>query len=125
MRAVIRGLIFAVVSHSSAAADVTGAWSGMLTGAGTHGPNETTVYAVLRQDGERVTGSVGADKTHQLAIRNCRIEGTVIAGETVEWEGMVFRFKVSTSATEIRGLVEVVSPGGNVAQANLKMHRAK
>jgi hypothetical protein len=81
----------------------------MLTGTGTHGPNETTVYAVLRQDGDRVTGSVGPDKAHQLAIRNCRIEGSAITGETVKRVFEKFHAGRRLSIRQVAAIAIIVS----------------
>jgi hypothetical protein len=124
MKKLTFALMFGGLVVSAAALDVAGKWSGMLSSMGSHGPNETTIYAVLQQTGGRITGTVGPDKVHQLPIRNCRIEGSEIIGD-VEWEVMHFRFTLSAAGTGIHGGVDIVTPDGQVAKARLEIARAE
>lgn len=118
-------LIFWALAISAIAQDVSGKWSGLLSSKGSQGPNETTVYAVLQQTAGRITGTAGPDKAHQWPIRNCRIEGSKITGETAAWEGIIFRFTLSAAGADIQGNVDIVAPGGQVAKATLEIGRAK
>jgi hypothetical protein len=118
-------LLLGCLAMTAAAADVSGTWSGMLSSMGTHGSNETTVYIVLKQTGDQVTGTAGPDKAHQWPIRNAKVAGTNITGEVAEPEGTIFRFTVTADATSMKGDVDVVVAEGPVAKARLDVSRSK
>ena len=64
-------LLIALAIVSLGAADATGTWTGTLApGDGTSGP----ARLVLKQEGDKVTGTAGPDATAQHAIENGRAE---------------------------------------------------
>ena len=118
-------LLLGCLAMTAAASDVSGTWSGRLSSMGTYGSNETTVYVVLKQTGDQITGSAGPHKAHHWPIRNAKVAGTKITGEVAEPEGTIFRFTVTADAASMKGDVDVVVAEGPIAKARLDVSRSK
>jgi hypothetical protein len=58
--------ILALLALTASAADVTGKWSGTSTVTGAAGTSaHGSIYLALKQDGEKLTGSVGIGQADQ------------------------------------------------------------
>ena len=88
---------------SAIAADLSGRWSGeILTDGETH-----SLYFVLKQDGNTLTGSGGPDESEQHPMQNGKVEsgGRMIFDVPVA-KG-VFHFELSPDGDGLKGNVEV------------------
>ncbi len=59
-----------------AADDFTGKWSGKNTFVQAGAKQENAAYAILKQEGTSLTGTIGPDATHQWPISNAKFEAT-------------------------------------------------
>src|SRR6266699_2622761 len=106
---------------TAAAADVTGTWSGSLTG----GPDghDGSVTLVLKQSGTEITGTAGPSADHQMPIQKGTIEGDKIALEVPVGEGL-FKFALVVEGEHIKGDVDG-SMGDQKIQGKVDVTRAK
>jgi hypothetical protein len=106
----------------TAAADVTGTWSGTLSGAGPDG-QDGGLTLVLKQAGTEITGTAGPTAEHQMPIQKGKIEGDKIAIEVPVGEGM-FKFDLVLQGEHIKGDVNA-SMGDKQMNGKVDVTRAK
>lgn len=110
-------LAIALSVATLAVADATGTWTGTLTKSeGDGGP----AHLVLKQDGDKLTGSAGPDVNEQHPILNGRVENGVLTFELEN--GMKFALK--QDGDEITGEV-TRERDGETQKAKLAVKRAK
>ena len=86
-----RLLLIALTAATLVAADATGTWTGTLTPSdGTSGP----ARLVLKQEGDKVTGTAGPDATEQHTIENGKAESGNLTFQ-VSTPGGVMKFAVA------------------------------
>ena len=97
-------LLYAV---HAVAGDVTGKWSGSFKVSG--GDHSTPQIVILKQDGNRLTGSVGPDASEQYPIENGRVDGDHVRFELTsgEW-GFSYDLK-ETGPDEMKGNLDLRS----------------
>jgi len=88
------------------AADVTGRWSGRFRVDG--GDHDTPQLFVLKQDGNKITGSGGPNETEQYPLENGRVDGVRVQFEvtTGEWK---FVYDLKVDGIKMAGNLELKS----------------
>ncbi len=120
----MRNVLMAVFfwSCSILAADFSGKWSGALT-SDEDGPR--LLYLVLKQDGDRVTGSGGPDASGQRPLQNGKVQGDVLTFEISTGNGtMVFELK-ATDDVMSGGVQFKSTEGTRIARVSAKKLEAQ
>jgi len=88
------------------AANVTGRWSGRFRADG--GDHDIPQLFVLKQDGNKVTGSGGPNETEQYPLENGRVDGVRVQFEvtTGEWK---FVYDLKVDGIKMAGNLELKS----------------
>lgn len=81
------------------AGDATGTWSGTLSPAGS---DEKPAFLMLKQDGAKLTGSVGPDASEQFPIEEGKVEGSRL---TFHVPSKSMRFELNQEGEEITGQI--------------------
>ncbi len=113
-------LLFALTAASVMAADATGTWTGTLTPNGDDkgGP----AHLVLKQDGNRLTGTAGPDASEQHQIENGKVEDGVLTFD-VSAGSAVMKFRLKQEGDEIKGDI-TRERDGQTETAKLAVKRA-
>ena len=102
------------------AADATGTWTGTLTPAdGNGGP----AHLVLKQEGEKLTGTAGPDPGEQHPIEKGKADNGVLTFE-LSTGGGVMKFALKQEGDEITGDI-TRERDGRTQMAKLAVKRAK
>jgi len=115
-------LLLTLAAVTLIAADATGNWTGTLTpsdGAEEPGP----ALLVLKQVGNKLTGTAGPDANDQHAIENGKVDGGKLTFE-VPAGGAVMRFSLRQEGEEIKGDI-VREREGRQQTAKLAVKRDK
>jgi hypothetical protein len=107
----------------AAAADVSGVWSGKTRVSLSGKTEEDTMYMVLKQSGDRISGTAGPAANQQAAIRGGKIEGNRITFELPIPNG-AFSFDVTLEGEHLVGSV-VASAQGQTIKGTVDVARAK
>jgi hypothetical protein len=99
---------------STAVTDYSGKWSGTS-------PEMGMVYAVLQQDGAKLTGSAGPSETRQLPITTGKADGDHLVFD-VKMGGGTMHFDLTASGVELRGTVQL-SQGDDHSSASVVLKR--
>jgi hypothetical protein len=91
------------------AADASGRWAGKFKDADSG--KEAPVFAVLKQDGSRLTGTAGPSEPHQMAITSGKVEGDHLAFEVVLGGGATMSFDLTRSGPGLEGSMKLVEDG--------------
>lgn len=97
-------LLYAV---HSVAGDVTGKWSGTFKVSG--GDHSIPQIVILKQDGNRLTGSAGPDAEEQYPIENGKDEGDHVKFELTSGEWRFSYDLKQTGLDEMKGSLELRS----------------
>jgi hypothetical protein len=113
-------LVFMLAAVSLLAADATGTWTGTLTRAeGEQGP----AYLVLKQDGQKITGTAGPGSEEQHQIQNGKAEAGKITFEVPSENGSL-KFVLTQEGDAIKGDVSM-ERDGEVQRGQLAVTRTK
>jgi hypothetical protein len=107
-----------LTSVCASAADVSGKWLGSSPG----NKGAGTVFAVLRQDGAKLTGSAGPGESRQLPITTGTVEGDHLTFE-VKMGGGTIHFDLTNIMSELRGTMQIVEDDGHTANSNVVLKR--
>ena len=77
----------------------------------------------LKQDGESVTGSAGADESSQRPIRNGKVDGDRLTFEIELGNQRFMRFDLKVSEDGIEGDIQGDAPDGSTASGRLAVKR--
>ncbi len=103
----INVLMIVLFVVGAGASDLAGKWSGTFKASG--GDPAIPQIVILKQDGNKLTGSAGPDAEEQYPIENGRIEGDRVRFEltTGEWK---FRYDLQRAGEdEMKGNLELTS----------------
>lgn len=114
-------LLIAVTSLALTAADATGKWSGNLTIADGDG-QPRPAYLVLKQDGDKLSGTAGPDANEQHPIQNGKVENDTLTFELAN-ENSVMKFRLKQEGDAITGDITRERDGQTQA-AKLSVRRA-
>jgi hypothetical protein len=125
MRRVLWTLILSVSVLS--AADVTGKWTGNFvdkTKAEGEGKSEA-VLMILKQEGEKLTGSGGPNEGEQYPMQNGKVEGDKLTFE-VSAGNKTIKFSLTAAGDVITGDMSMTNGGSTPEKtAKLSMKRIK
>jgi hypothetical protein len=107
----------------AAAADVSGVWSGKTRVSLSGKVEEDTMHMVLKQNGDRITGTAGPAADQQAPIRSGKIEGNRITFELPVPNGS-FTFDVTLEGEHLVGSV-VAAAQGQTIKGTVDVARAK
>ncbi|PYT80425.1 MAG: hypothetical protein DMG40_12460 [Acidobacteria bacterium] len=109
------GLLLGVLISATAlcATDVTGKWSGTLQ---MEGENDSkSAYVILKQDGNRLTGSAGPNESEQHSFEGGKIDGNRLTFDvSLGGEGSM-HFDLQVQGDQITGQVKRSGEGRNEA----------
>jgi hypothetical protein len=113
-----------LAASSALAADVSGVWTGTLTPDGRD--NGDTALLILRQDGDKLTGTGGPNQSEQRPIANGAIKGDRITFEVQAAESRVISFDLKVAGDQLTGRAEMRQDGQvrGAATINLKRESA-
>jgi hypothetical protein len=128
MKLFLSFLIVAAVACFAVAADlnVTGKWSGTLAfTAPDGGTQNSTAFAVFKQNGKLITGTGGPDESTQWPIQNGKIEGNHITGEVQsEGNGRSYKLDLIVENGRITGTV-ITGSEGQTVKGKMDLSRVK
>jgi len=105
-------------------ADVSGKWSGSFNVTGPDGETKAdTAFLNLKQEGAKITGTVGPNEEKQFDIKTGTMEGNKIALEVVNEDGML-TFDLTLTDEHIKGDVKG-QMGDEKMSAKLDVTRVK
>lgn len=105
-------LIAAVLCAVAASPDVSGKWSGTFS---PESGDQNSAYLVLKQSGNKVTGTAGPDADTQWTIQEGRIEGdTLTIQVTNPDDNTVYKCTLSLDAHHMTGQVEATMQGQTI-----------
>jgi hypothetical protein len=95
-----------LLALNAMAGDLTGKWSGSFRANGAD--HEVPQLFILKQDGNKLTGSGGPDKSEQYPIENGKVDADRIRFEltTGEWK---FTYDLKATGTKMVGDLELKS----------------
>jgi hypothetical protein len=116
-------LLCAVLLAASSAlgADVSGVWTGTLTPDGRD--KGDTALLVLRQEGDKLTGTAGPNESEQHPLLNAAIKGDRITFEIQPREDRRFSFDLKVVGEQITGRAEMRQDGQVRGNATLSLKR--
>lgn len=111
-------VLIALSATVALAADVTGAWSGDV-----QGPNgDFHLTFTFKQDGAKLTGSVGGPQGDPLEITNGKVDGNTIAFD-VSFNGATIHHNGTINGDEIK--LTTKSDDGNFPGGEMTLKRDK
>ncbi|MGA9978843.1 MAG: hypothetical protein WBQ08_09430 [Candidatus Sulfotelmatobacter sp.] len=110
-----------LLTMSATVADLTGKWSGSFRASGAD--HDVPQFFILRQDGNKLTGSGGPDQSEQYPLENGTVDGDKIKFEltTGEWK---FAYKMTATDSKMTGDLELKSMNSS-RTAKVSLSRAK
>jgi len=118
--------LFLLLLPLTAAADVSGKWSGSMDIKAPDATMQSTpVTAEFKQDGRTVTGTAGREGDDQLTIENGLLDGGTLTFDVEAPDG---KYSVSLKLvgdTKLEGETTFSDPNGNKLTAKLTFERAK
>ena len=93
--------LIALAAATLVAADATGTWTGTLTPSGSDG-QPRPAHLVLKQEGDKLTGTAGPDASQQQPIQNGKAENGNLTFELAT-DDSVMKFAVKQQGDEITG----------------------
>ncbi len=102
----ILSLTFALFAASAIllAADATGTWTGTFTVNG-DSPEPRPALLVLKQDGDRLTGTAGPDASQQMPIEKGKVEDGKLTFEVAAGES-IMKFALVLNGDELSGEIQ-------------------
>jgi len=112
MRVLLLGLLLCAVTLG--AADVSGKWSGTIERKDEErSPQSRPAFMVLKQDGNKLTGSGGPNESEQNEIRNGKVEGEKLTFEIPIGEGVLY-FDLKANGDQIEGDIKAQENDGKL-----------
>jgi len=113
-----------VIALVASAADISGTWSGTLKIAGPDGQTQDdTIHMILKQDGNKLTGTAGPSASEQLPIEKGAVDGAKVTLEVPIPKG-AFKFAVALEGDHLKGDV-TMDADGQTMKAKMDATRAK
>jgi hypothetical protein len=121
MKAILLGLMLSAATLN--AADVTGRWSGTMEFKNPGGATESgPAYIILKQEGNKVTGSGGPNENEQYPIQNGKLEGDKLTFESVSG-GNTMYFDLTVKGDQIDGDIKGSGGDGSKLTAKISVKR--
>jgi hypothetical protein len=118
--------LFLLLLPLTAAADVSGKWSGSMDITAPDGTAQSTpVTAEFKQDGKTITGTAGREGDDQLTIEKGLLDGDTLTFEVEAPDGKYSVTLRLVSDSKLQGETTFNDPNGNKLTAKLAFERAK
>jgi hypothetical protein len=124
-------LIFLVLASALALSatdnNVTGKWSGPTVLARPDGTNEDgSAFAILKQEGSRITGTAGPDETTQWPITKGAIAGDKVTLEVKDADGVTtYKLSLVLEGDHLKGPFTFNTSDGQTVSAKVDFTRVK
>ena len=116
-------LFMTICAVTMLATDVTGTWTGTLVPTNDDANGSHSAYLVLKQDGNKLTGTAGPSDAQGHVIENGKVEGGKLTFQLGTPAG-VMRFELKEDGDELKG--NVTREGdGEKQTATLSVKRQK
>jgi hypothetical protein len=127
MKALIFLLLASSLSLAAADANVTGKWSGPTVLTRPDGTKEDgSAFAILKQDGARVTGTAGPDETTQWPITKGAIDGDKVTLEVQDADGVtIYKLSLVLDGDRLKGPFTFNAADGQTVSATVDFTRVK
>ena len=127
MRVILFLLLAAIVALPAAGLDLSGTWSGSFIAKGPDGnDHDSGAYAVLKQAGEQISGTLGPSADQQWTIDEGSVRGNKIAIKVKSAEdGTSFECDLLLDGDHLKGPITATRPSGERMSATLDLTRAK
>jgi hypothetical protein len=127
MRLFVFLLLAAALVLSAADVNVAGKWSGSFNITAPDGTNqEGTAFLVLKQDGDKITGTGGPDEERQWTIEKGSISGGKVTFEVKsEEDGTIFKCNLALEGEHLKGPITALAPDGQTMAAKADLTRVK
>ena len=112
--------LIALAATMVIATDATGTWTGTFI---PEGGQQNTAHLVLKQEGDKVTGTAGPSADQQRPIQNGKAENGAVTFEVAN-DDSVMKFRLKQQGDEITGDV-TRERDGQTQKAKLAVKRAK
>jgi hypothetical protein len=123
MHSLLTFALLAFTTVSLVAADATGKWTGTLTlSTGDSAGEARPAYLVLKQEGDKLTGTAGPDAGEQHTIENGKAENGNLTFEIRE--SSIMKFALKQEGDEIKGEL-TREREGETEKAKLAVKREK
>ena len=97
-------LTLLLVTLPLGAIDISGKWTGSFEAQNNEGEKRTEpVFMVLKQEGDKLTGSGGPNEGEQHAFQNGKVEGDKVSFEIALGNGGTIYFNLTVTGDEIKG----------------------
>jgi hypothetical protein len=113
-------LLLALAATALVASDATGTWTGTMTVAS---GDTYPARMVLKQDGDKLTGTAGPDENEQRPIKNAQVAQGVVTFE-VPTDNSVMKFALKQNEDEMSGEV-TREQEGRTETARISVKRVK
>lgn len=122
----MRALLLLLSSALIWAADVTGSWSGPIETTRNGETRSSTALLILKQDGGKITGTIGPNEGNRTDISKGSIEGSDVKLEAVV-AGPDLRVTVNLKleGEKLVGELKVAGPDGQQMTGKMNLDRAK
>jgi hypothetical protein len=122
----MRALFLLLSSTLIRAADVTGSWSGPIETTRDGETRSSTALLILKQEGTKVTGTIGPNEDNRTDISMGSIEGSDVKLEAVV-AGPELRvtLNLKLEGDKLAGELKVVGPDGQQMTGKMDLDRAK
>jgi hypothetical protein len=101
--------IVLALTLSAGAMDLTGTWTGSLKVTGPDGQvQDDAIHMVLKQDGDKLTGTAGPSADQQMAIDKGTVTGNKATMEVAVGQG-TFKFDLTLDADHLKGDVTLTA----------------
>jgi hypothetical protein len=116
-------ILLTLAAVSLMAADATGTWTGTLVVSKPDGGQDRTAHLVLKQEGNKLTGTAGPSADEQHPIENGKAEDGNLTFD-VPTEEAVMKFTLKLDGDEIKGDIKRERDGATET-AKLSVKRVK
>jgi len=116
-------VLFLAAALCLCAADVSGKWTGTWENGPDGGPGPH--YMVLKQDGDKVTGTAGPNANQQMAISNGTLTGDMLKFDIGIPNGPTLKFAFKVTTADAMDGTAVLEMNGQRQQMKLACKRAK
>ncbi len=124
MKTLVCSLLFSALTLC--AADVTGKWSGSFELKKDGETRNPPAYLVLKQEGDKVTGTGGPAADRQEASVKGKVDGNQLAFVAAkDGEGPEMNFKLQLEGDELKGEVTREGQDGTKETAKVSLKRVK
>lgn len=97
-------LTLLLVTLPLGAIDISGKWTGGFEAQNNEGEKKTEpVLMILKQEGDKLTGSGGPNEGEQHAFQNGKVEGDKVSFEITLGNGGTIYFNLTVTGDEIKG----------------------